>query len=357
MKVTNAVDDIVVLIPVQRAEGLMALVTELSTAGLGAIVVVADGLTREEESTLEAVAGISRVHLLRHAVSFGKGRALKTGINFFLTSLQGFSGLVTVDLERQHTVEDIVQVASAVAFRAGSVVFGCRRFSGDLPLRTRLENELTRLVFHFFSGRDVSDTQSGLCGYPANLLPEMLALPGERYEYEMTVLGYLTHCGVRLVEVPIEIVRGDANRPSHFNPVRDSMRTGFAVARFYASSLISSGLDLAGFSLMLWATHNLLWAMLFGGLSTLLNFALNRRFVFHHRGPLGAALWKYYLLAALLATISYSAMRSSSSWLGWNVILVKMAVETSLSLLNFSVQKVFVFADDRDDKERKWNFF
>jgi len=357
MNVANATHDIVVLLPVRGAEGLATLGTELNAAGFGAIIVVVDGLTCEEEPALEAVAGIPRVHLIRHAASFGKGRALKTGMNFFLTHLQGFSGLVTVDPERQHTIEDIVRVANALAFRAGSVVFGCRRFSGDLPLRCRLENELTRLVFHFFSGKDVSDTQSGLCGYPAHLLPEILGLPGERYEYEMTILGYLTHCGVRLVEVPIETVRSDGNHPSHFNPARDSMRTGFALARFYASSLVSAGLDLVGFCLMLWATHNLLWAMLLGRLSTLLNFALNRRFVFHYRGSFGKALWKYYLLAAFLATVSYGAMCGFSSWLGWNVILVKMATETPLSLLNFSVQKVFVFADDRDDKERKWNFF
>ena len=50
-----------------------------------------------------------------------------------------------------------------------------------------------------------------------------MALPGERYEYEMAVLGYLCQT-MTPVEVPISTVYLDGNRSSHFEPLRDSMR-------------------------------------------------------------------------------------------------------------------------------------
>jgi glycosyltransferase involved in cell wall biosynthesis len=334
-----------VLIPTRCLEPrLPSLVASLGEAGFGAILVVDDGIASEDRESFNALARTPRVHLLRHGVNLGKGRALKTGINFFCTSLTGFAGLVTADADGQHAIEDIVRVGLALQSKPNRIVLGSRRFSADVPLRSRFGNQLTRLIFRFLIGRDVSDTQTGLRAFSAALLPEILVLPGERYEYEMSVLAHMSRLGIRLIEVPIQTIYIDQNRASHFNPVRDSMRIYFVLARFYASSLTSAGLDLLGFSFTYWLAHNVLTAMLIGRLSSLVNFTLNRNLVFHNRGSIGSALWRYYLLAILLAGISYAAIRGLSAWLDWNMIVIKILVETSLSLLSFSVQRTFVFA-------------
>jgi hypothetical protein len=62
-----------------------------------------------------------------------------------------------------------------------------------------------------------------------------MGLPGERYEYEMTVLRHLCRAGSPLVEVPVATVYLDANQSSHFDPICDSMRIYFALVRFYAA--------------------------------------------------------------------------------------------------------------------------
>lgn len=189
----------------------------------------------------------------------------------------------------------------------------------------------------------MSDTQTGLRGFPASLLAEMLALPGERNEYEMTVLAELSRRGASIAEIPIATIYLDDNRSSHFNPVRDSMRIYFVLVRFYASSLISAGLDLGFFTAAFWATRNVLLAVVVGRVSSLVNFALNRSLVFHSRSSIKGTLWRYYLLAVVLAAISYGAIRALSRWLGWNTVAIKIIVETTLSLLSFSVQRTFVF--------------
>ena len=341
----DMIASVAVLIPARRMEpGLAPLVEALSRTGFGAIVVVSDGISNDEQRAFDALSEISHVHLLRHAVNLGKGRALKTGINFVLTELTGLAVLVTADADGQHAVDDIIRVAQAALQRPRGVVLGCRRFTKDVPARSRFGNTLTRLVFSFFSGREVSDTQTGLRSFPIALLPELLALPGDRYEYEMTVLAHLSRIGAELIEVPIATIYIDDNRSSHFNPVRDSMRIYFVLVRFYASSLVSAGLDLAFFTLTFWMSRNILLAVLVGRASSLVNFVLNRSLVFRSQRSVKEALGRYYALAAVLAAISYGAILGCSSWLGWNIVIVKISVETALSLISFSVQRTFVFA-------------
>ncbi|MBW8747663.1 MAG: glycosyltransferase [Acidobacteria bacterium] len=114
-----------VLIPARRLEpGLAPMIHELSEAGFGAIIVVDDGMSATDYPAFAALQQIPRVHLLRHAVNLGKGRALKTGINFFLDKLTGFSGLITADADGQHAVSDIVRVAEALGTHPSSTNSG-----------------------------------------------------------------------------------------------------------------------------------------------------------------------------------------------------------------------------------------
>lgn len=333
-----------VLIPARRLEPALApLVDALLAAGFGAILLVDEGSPVRDIERFDSMARLDRVHLLRHAVNLGKGRALKTGINYFLTALPGFAGLVTADADGQHTVRDIVRIAQALLSSSGRPVLGCRSFAGEVPLRSRLGNSLTRILFYFASGEKIGDTQTGLRGFPAALLPDLVSLQGERYEYEMTVLAHLCRQGNAPLEVPISTIYIDNNRSSQFNPVRDSMRIYFVLLRFYASSLISAGIDFAGFSLTFALARNVLASIVVGRLSSLANFLLNRRYVFRSRGKIRVALGRYYLLAFVVAIVSYGLITGLTRYWGWNVFATKGIVDTLLSLATFSIQGTLVF--------------
>lgn len=335
---------VAVLIPARRLEPALApLVDALIAAGFGAIVLVDDGSPACDKEQFDSLARLARVHLLRHAVNLGKGRALKTGINYFLTELAGFAGLVTADADGQHTASDILRIAQALLSSSGRPVLGCRSFAGEVPFRSRFGNSLTRILFYFVSGEKIGDTQTGLRGFPAALLPALVSLQGERYEYEMTVLAHLCRQGNTPLEVPISTIYIDNNRSSHFNPVRDSMRIYFVLLRFYASSLISAGIDFAGFSLTFALTRNVLASIIVGRLSSLANFLLNRRYVFRSRGKIRVALGRYYLLALAVAIVSYGSITGLTRYWGWNVFATKVIVDTLLSLATFSIQRTLVF--------------
>lgn len=333
----------VVLIPARNPkEDFCVLVAELRSAGFPAVVVVDDGSDSSCRGVFDSLAGPG-VHVLRHAVNLGKGRALKTGFNFVLDSLSHLQGVVTADADGQHRVEDIVRVAEAMEASPCRTVLGCREFVGAVPVRSRFGNTVTRWVFRFVTGRGVSDTQTGLRGLPVTSLPELMGLPGERYEYEMTVLGHLCRTRSHLVEVPIATVYLDGNRSSHFDPIRDSMRIYFVLLRFYASSLVAAGIDFAGFSVAFALTHDVLTSFIVGRLSSLANFLLNKRYVFHSDTPIGGSLGRYYLLAVAVAAASYGSIRGLTGYFGWNVFAAKLVVDTLLSFASFAVQRTFVF--------------
>jgi glycosyltransferase involved in cell wall biosynthesis len=239
--------ELAVLVPAWLPEECaVPLIDSLAAAGFGALIVVDDGSGPESLPIFRAVAALPLVHLLRHAVNLGKGRALKTGINYVLDALPQISGLVTADADGQHTAADIIRVAEALSSADGGVVLGARAFARGVPLRSRLGNLLTRRIFGLVTGAWLLDTQTGLRAFPRSVLPTLMALEGERYEYEMTVLAHVCRNGRKPVEVPIETIYIDANRSSHFDPIRDSMRIYFVLARFYFSSIVAAAIDLAG---------------------------------------------------------------------------------------------------------------
>jgi glycosyltransferase involved in cell wall biosynthesis len=339
----------VVLIPAWNpTEDLCSFVAELFGVGFSVVVVVDDGSDSSCQEVFDSLAGAG-VHVLRHAVNLGKGRALKTGLNFVLDRFPDSSGVVTADADGQHRVEDVVRVAEALEISPRRMVLGCRQFGGAVPLRSRFGNVVTRWVFRFVTGKRVSDTQTGLRGFPVALLPELMGLPGERYEYEMTVLGHLCRNGSAVVEVPIATVYLDGNQSSHFDPIRDSMRIYFVLLRFYASSLMAAGIDFAGFSVAFALTHDVLTSFVVGRLSSLANYLLNKRYVFHSDTSIGGSLGRYYLLVVAIATVSYGAIRGLAGYFGWNVFAAKVVVETLLSLASFAVQRTFVFPVREED--------
>ncbi|WP_263379786.1 bifunctional glycosyltransferase family 2/GtrA family protein [Granulicella paludicola] len=345
---------IAALIPAwQPEQALVLLVDELLMAGFGAIVLVDDGGGEESRSLFDGLEQRPRVHLVRHAVNLGKGRALKSGLNYVLNALPGYVGVVTADADGQHRAADIVAVGLALPEAASGAVLGTRAFSGDVPFRSRFGNGLTRYVFSFLTGTKLGDTQSGLRGFSGALLPELMQLDGERYEYEMTVLAVLCRSGRKPVEVPIETVYIENNRSSHFDPVRDSMRIYFVLVRFYFSAVLAAAIDFVGFTLAFAATGNIVFSIAVGRLSSLVNFAVNKKYVFQSRGALKQALWRYYALVLIIACISAVSITALTRRAHWNVYAAKIVVDTVLSLVSFAMQRTFVFRGQEMLAERK----
>jgi glycosyltransferase involved in cell wall biosynthesis len=232
--VENGLGRLLVLIPAwQPDHRLVSLVEDLRGSGFAGILVVDDGSSGAAAGVFEQLRLLHDVVVVRHERNRGKGRALKTGIEFVLREMPGIQGVITADADGQHRAEDIVRVARGLC-QEEQLVLGARAFGGVVPLRCRFGNGVTRSVFGWLTGVRLSDTQTGLRGIPRRMLAKLVEMEGERYEYEIVVLTRLCRTERRPVEVPIETVYLEGNRSSHFKPLADSVRVLWALVRCVA---------------------------------------------------------------------------------------------------------------------------
>lgn len=217
-------NDIIVVIPAYEPDDSLIGLIERLGADFDRFIVVDDG-SKTADATFECVAGMPGVTLLRHEVNRGKGAALKTAFAKVIADFPDAAGVVTVDADGQHLPEDVANVAKATRENPGRYTLGVRAFSGNVPLRSRFGNAWSRYFFFLLTGVMIYDTQTGLRGMPRDLLPELVAMPGDRYEYEMRMLVAAARKKLKPVQIQIKTVYLNDNKASHFNPIRDSLRT------------------------------------------------------------------------------------------------------------------------------------
>ncbi|HET8542466.1 MAG TPA: bifunctional glycosyltransferase family 2/GtrA family protein [Anaeromyxobacter sp.] len=336
-----------IAIPAFNPDGaLAAVVRALRGAGFDSLVVVDDGSDTSSRQVFAEIEGTCTV--LRHAVNLGKGRALKTALNACLVAFPDAAGVVTADADGQHAPEDIARVAQELSRGRSALVLGSRTFDARVPLRSRVGNVLTRWMFRLLVGRTACDTQTGLRGIPRAAVPELLRVPGERYEYEMNVLLATKALSLAIVEIPIRTIYVDGNRSSHFNPFLDSMRIWFQLLRFGMSSALTALVDYLVFWIVLRGSGVLVALVTARIVASVANFAMNRQLVFRARGRIVPALLKYWTLVAVFGTVAYFSITVLQQRTGMNVLAAKALVEGLLFLASFSVQRDFIFSTAAD---------
>lgn len=349
----NDLRSLAVLIPAYKpGDALIPLTQELSEKGFSQIIVVDDGSGSEYAHIFEAVKSLG-CRLLIHEKNMGKGRALKTGISEILKSGSGLSGVITADADGQHLVKDIINVGMALLDNENTLVLGKRAFAGDVPLKSRFGNTITRHVFNFVSGLKVHDTQTGLRGIPFSSLGDMLTLKGDRYEYEMDMLLEAKRFGLRVIEVEIDTVYLDKeNSSSHFNALKDSWLIYRLIILFSASSIIASVVDFLMFtliSLIFPSTAGrdspIVWIPLLGArlVSSTVNFTINRNVIFAkgRKGNLRRQMIGYYTLAVFVLLGNIAITSLCYSW-GINLYLAYF-ISLIMFIVSFPIQKRYIF--------------
>lgn len=334
-----------VLIPSYQPDvRLIGLVSELRDALPGAhVLVVDDGSGVDYAQFFDAAVRLGAM-VIAHPVNRGKGEALKLGFEYVRRAFPG-EAVVTADSDGQHRIHDIARVAEELCGQAEpTLVLGGRAFTGEVPLRSRVGNTMTRGVFRFATGLAVHDTQTGLRGYPAELLGWACDVPGERFEYELGVLLEAATTGIPVREITIDTVYLGKNESSHFRPVVDSFRVLRPLLSFSAVSLLSFLLDFIALLSLNALTGNLLLSVVLArAFSGSVNFVLNRKLVFNaSAGRPGWQAVRYLALALVLMFSSYGLLRVLTA-VGLSLAGAKVLSEVGLYLASYTVQRMFVF--------------
>ena len=201
------------------------VVKGLVEAGFAHIVIVDDGSDEAHQSWFAQAEAFPACTVLHHGINKGKGRALKTAFSYVREHLPEVKGVITIDGDGQHLLQDIIACGARMLAEGDKVVMGCRDFDlPGVPPRSVAGNKTTSRMFRLFYGISLSDTQTGLRAIPCGFLEKFCRIEGERFEYETNMLLMMKRWGIDFVEQPITTVYDEEDYSSHYNAVKDSWR-------------------------------------------------------------------------------------------------------------------------------------
>lgn len=334
---------------------LIKVVDSLIEYGFDDIILVNDGSDEAHMDQFNYLEKYNQCHILTHEVNKGKGRALKTAFNFCIANRPSIDGVITVDGDNQHKAKDILNCAKAMNENKHNIILGVRDFSGsDVPPKSKFGNRMTSFIFKFACGLNISDTQTGLRAIPREYLQLFTEVNGERFEYETNMLLEFKQSNLSFKEVKIETVYIEENASTHFNPIKDSIKIYGVIFKFLFSSIMSSVIDLAAFSLFSFLLFNrvdqresiFIATVSARVISSLFNYSFNRKAVFKSESSVKKSFVKYYILCICQLLVSFGLVYSVSKLLilgGVLTVVSKAIIDTVLFMISFQIQRRWVF--------------
>ena len=342
-----------VLIPAYQPDArLPRLILELHRADPSTKIVVVDDGSGQKFSDIFEASATAGAHVISYEHNRGKGYALREGFTW-IRDVAGDSPecVVTADADGQHTLNDIFRVGRTCT-DTGKSVLGVREFVGHVPARSRIGNTATSALFWLATGWKLKDTQTGLRAFPVALLPALLEVQGDRYEYELRVLLHLAKFRHPVTQIPIETIYEAGNPTSHFRPLQDSARIWAPLLKFAASSGVATVIDYV-LVLVLNALTGALFLPVITArvVSASVNFAMNRR-VFEATGvPLRCSALRYAALAVAVVAGSYT-MLAVLTGIGMPLWFAKIIADTTMYLVSYSAQSRYVFAPAQEQSAK-----
>ncbi len=342
-----------VLIPAYQPDArLPRLILELHRADPSTKIVVVDDGSGQKFSDIFEASATAGAHVISYEHNRGKGYALREGFTW-IRDVAGDSQecVVTADADGQHTLNDIFRVGRTCT-DTGKSVLGVREFVGHVPARSRIGNTATSALFWLATGWKLKDTQTGLRAFPVALLPELLEVQGDRYEYELRVLLHLAKFRHPVTQIPIETIYEAGNPTSHFRPLQDSARIWAPLLKFAASSGVATIIDYVLVLVLNALTGALFFPVIAARLvSASVNFAMNRR-VFEATGvPLRRSALRYAALAVAVIAGSYT-MLAVLTGIGMPLWIAKIIADTTMYLVSYSAQSRYVFAPAQEQSAK-----
>lgn len=342
---------------------LIDFVHDLIKTGVPCVIVVNDGSGASYNGIFTELKKFGKCTVLEHVVNRGKGRALKTAITYFIENYSYLDGVVTADADGQHAINDICKICEKLSNTHGSLILGERNFKeSNVPKRSYLGNTVTSCIFKFLYNSDLNDTQTGLRGIPKKELPWILELKGERYDFEINMLINARRNNINLKTIPIQTIYFENNSGSHYSTIKDSipifLKLISGLIQYSGSTIVSSILDVSAFFILntfLLSTFPAAMRIFLSTaiarlISSMCNFAMNRRFIFSDTGKVSRSVLRYYILCVCLMMTSYGLVYSISLFWKVNESFIKLITDFILGFLSYEVQLRWVFQNKNNDE-------
>ena len=316
---------------------------DIKEAGADYVVVVDDGNKPIYKDLFKEVKSLGCV-VLKHGVNCGKGRSFKTAFNYILCEMENVSVVVTADGDGTYLPEDIINVANNT--KENTITIGCRDFNDEkIGRNTRNSNAVTSFLIKTLSDISMSDTQSSLRAFNRELLPYMITVNGERYDYDFNMI--FEKKNIDLLEIPVTTTRRISDRKSHFRPLKDTLSVTLTFLAFIVVSLSSTILDLILYSFFINMFIDA-FPILYISISTFLarvvsdfyNYYFDKTLVFKSKES--SSLGRYAILcvcktaaSALGVTLLVMLLKDGEIW-------IKLFVDTVIFFVAYKIEKNWV---------------
>jgi len=214
-----------VVIPVYNHEhAIPSVLAQVLAHGLP-VVLVDDGCSASCAAVLDRLAAEhpDRVVLERHAVNQGKGGAVLTG--FARAARDGYSHVLQVDADGQHSVADVPRFLDAARSASHAVIAGCPVYDESVPALRLYARYLTH-VWVWINTLSLAIRDS-MCGFRVYPVAPVLALArrrrlGLRMNFDIEILVRLYWDGLAIVNLPTRVGYPE-DGVSHFRAWTDNV--------------------------------------------------------------------------------------------------------------------------------------
>ena len=134
----------IILIPSYEAdENLVKLVNKIKNYDVD-IIVVNDGSNRNFDTYFQRIENYAKV--LSYDKNHGKGYAFKYGYKYIKENYEQYI-VVKMDSDGQHKIEDALRLIKYIENHPYDIALGSRKRNKNVPIRSRIGNNITRFIF------------------------------------------------------------------------------------------------------------------------------------------------------------------------------------------------------------------
>jgi len=223
LKKENQKNKIALLIPAYNEEAYIEKVVFGCLKYKLDILIINDGSTDDTANIIKKIPKPrdSRIIIVEHSINRGKGQSLITGFDYIVKN--NYSGVITLDADGQHDVNEIAFFLKAVEEEDPDIIVGNRLGeTKGMPVVRLLTNVFTSWIISRIAGRRINDVQSGYRYIKSKAL-KTIKLETRNFDTEPEILIRASWLDYNIKNIPIKTIYLE-NTVSHVNPITDTVK-------------------------------------------------------------------------------------------------------------------------------------
>ncbi len=192
------------------------------------IIVVDDCSTDQTVEILKKYSSKKQIEILKHNHNFGKGRAIKTGID-----KAGGDYIIIQDADLEYNPEDIKKLVSQVINNPDAAIYGSRfqdKYK-DTVFGHRAGNFFLTALTNLLFGSHLSDMETCYKLIPKKFF-NSVKIECERFNFEPEITAKLLNAKIKIIEIPISYTKRGFSEGKKIKWLNDGLSAIWALIKF-----------------------------------------------------------------------------------------------------------------------------